>query len=116
MTNNASIMNEANKAPPEAATSGGVDPQKASLRIMTKGTEVVVWSLPHCSACRATRAALQRQGVTHTVRDLSMHPNKACEFKAAGLMNAPIVEAGTETWAGFRPDKIIQLAQHASNQ
>lgn len=40
---------------------------------------------------------------------------KLQEFKDAGHLSAPVVEAGNETWSGFRPDMIKRLGGAALN-
>jgi hypothetical protein len=42
--------------------------------------------------------------------DLRDHPELADEFKKQGLLSAPVVVAGSKTWAGFKFDKIHALA------
>lgn len=72
--------------------------------------KITVYSTPNCSQCRMTYKALERAGIAYEVIDLSQDADKLEELRQQGFMQAPIVMAGTETWSGFRPDKISTLA------
>jgi glutaredoxin-like protein NrdH len=71
---------------------------------------IIVYSTPNCSQCRMTYKALDRVGIEYEVIDLSQDTDTADKFREQGFRQAPIVMAGTETWSGFRPDKISALA------
>ena len=78
-------------------------------------SNVTVYSKPSCVQCTATYRALDNKCVTYEVIGLTAQPVDVVEsFKARGLMQAPIVVTdagtGTDTWAGFQPDKIAALA------
>ncbi|WAH99767.1 glutaredoxin domain-containing protein [Arthrobacter sp. MMS18-M83] len=60
-----------------------------------------------CSKCTATKKAMDRRGITYHVREMTQTDREA--FKKAGYMSAPVVVADGDTWAGFRPDKILTL-------
>lgn len=68
-----------------------------------------VYTLPGCSQCRMTAKALTSAGVDFTTVDLTTVPEKGDALREAGYMQAPIVETDTDTWTGFRPDKIAGL-------
>jgi glutaredoxin-like protein NrdH len=59
-----------------------------------------------------TKKQFDKLGVRYDEMALEQHPEKLEEFKANGLMQAPIVETDTKTWTGFRIDKIQSLARH----
>jgi glutaredoxin-like protein NrdH len=40
---------------------------------------------------------------------LESNPEELARLKALGYMAAPIIETPTETWTGFRPEKILAL-------
>ena len=73
---------------------------------------VTVYTTPSCVQCEATKKLLTSNMIAFEVVDLSAPENqdKLAGFKAQGLMQAPIVEAGGEVWTGFQPGKIIALA------
>jgi glutaredoxin-like protein NrdH len=68
--------------------------------------KVVVWSTPSCVQCTQTKKQFEKNGVIFEEMNLLDHPEKLDEFKAKGLLQAPIVEAGNAIWSGFRLDKI----------
>jgi glutaredoxin-like protein NrdH len=76
-----------------------------------------VYTLPSCPQCTATKRKLTELGIPFEVVDLS-EPEQAdtlVEFKAMGLLSAPIVETvpadGTpQVWSGYRPDLLAALA------
>jgi glutaredoxin-like protein NrdH len=72
--------------------------------------KITVYSTPGCTQCRMTYKALENAGIAYEVIDLSQDADKLEELRQQGFLQAPIVMAGTETWSGFRPDKIKALA------
>ena len=71
---------------------------------------ITVYSKPSCVQCTATYRALDNKGVRYEVIDLTAQPAEVVDaFKARGLLQAPIVVTDTDTWTGFRPDKVAAL-------
>lgn len=73
-------------------------------------SSITVYSKSACVQCTATYRALDSKGISYTVIDLEQHPEAVDELKARGLLQAPVVITDTDTWTGFRPDKIATLA------
>lgn len=71
---------------------------------------VVVYSRTGCQQCIATCRALGRRGIGYERVDVETTPGVAAEVEALGYTSLPVVVAGAETWAGFRPDRIAQLS------
>ncbi|NRP20786.1 Glutaredoxin-like protein NrdH [Ensifer adhaerens] len=71
---------------------------------------VTVYSKPACVQCTATYRALDRKGVNYEVIDISIDEDALQMVKGLGYMQLPVVVAGPEHWAGFRPDKISALS------
>lgn len=71
---------------------------------------VTVYSKPACVQCTATYRALDRKGVSYEVIDISIDEDALQTVKGLGYMQLPVVVAGPEHWAGFRPDKISALS------
>jgi glutaredoxin-like protein NrdH len=69
-----------------------------------------VYTKPACVQCSATRKALDKQGIDHTVVDISTNPEARDYVMALGYLQAPVVVAGDGHWSGFRPDRIKALA------
>ena len=71
---------------------------------------ITVYSKPACVQCDATKRALDRQGVAYQVVDLTQDQAAYDHVTALGYRQAPVVIAGEDHWAGFRPDKISALS------
>ncbi|WP_019148499.1 glutaredoxin domain-containing protein [Timonella senegalensis] len=75
-------------------------------------TTVTVYSMPNCHQCEATKNALNKKNIPHKVIDVTENPKSLTHIKGLGYLQAPVVEGPTGHWSGFRPDLILQLAQH----
>lgn len=73
--------------------------------------KVTVYTLPDCVQCNQTKKLMDREGIEYEPVKLEEHPDKAAEFKADGILQAPIVVVGNDgrRWTGFRPDLIKEL-------
>ncbi|CAM4062733.1 glutaredoxin-like protein NrdH [Kerstersia similis] len=71
---------------------------------------VTVYSKPACVQCVATYRALDKQGISYQVIDLTEDAEALQTVRDLGYQQAPVVVAGTDHWSGFRPDKISTLA------
>lgn len=74
---------------------------------------IIVYSITdetgrECSRCTITKKAMDRHGVSYVAREMTAAEREA--FRKAGHLSAPVVVTDTETWAGFRPDKILALS------
>lgn len=75
---------------------------------------ITVYSKPMCVQCDATKRALNKQDLVYEEVDLTEDPN-ALEFvKSLGYVQAPVVMAGDQHWAGYRPDRIKKIAKEAA--
>jgi len=70
----------------------------------------VVYSKPKCPQCAATYRALDRLGIDYDVVDLTQDPAAFAMVRELGYAQAPVVIAGEDHWAGFRPDKVNALS------
>ena len=70
---------------------------------------VTVYGKPACTGCRATKRMLDKLGVVYEEVDLTQDEVALARFQAKGLVTAPIVETDTDTWSGFRYDKLKEL-------
>ena len=71
---------------------------------------ITVYTKPSCVQCTATYRALDSKGIEYDVLDLSADPAALEQVKALGYLQAPVVITDEDHWAGFRPDKIDELA------
>ncbi len=69
---------------------------------------VTVYTNPNCVQCEQTKKFLDKEGIEYTVENLQSDENyeKLVEFVNQGFKSAPIVVTDTETWSGFKPDKL----------
>ncbi|WP_026616027.1 glutaredoxin-like protein NrdH [Ensifer aridi] len=70
---------------------------------------ITVYSKPACVQCTATTRALDRQGIDYTVVDVSEDMQAFAPVHELGYRQIPVVIAGEQHWAGFRPDMISAL-------
>lgn len=75
---------------------------------------VTVYTKPGCVQCNATYRALDKKGIPYNSVDISKDEDALERMKSLGFMQAPVVEAGSDSWSGFRPDKIDELALQQS--
>ncbi|MGR9206195.1 glutaredoxin-like protein NrdH [Rhizobium leguminosarum] len=71
---------------------------------------ITVYSKPACVQCTATYRALDRLGVDYDIVDISQDAEALDRVRSLGYIQAPVVIAGEQHWAGFRPDMISALS------
>ena len=71
---------------------------------------VTVYIKPACVQCNATYKALDGQGISYDVVDITEQPEARDYVMALGYLQAPVVVAGSDHWSGFRPVRIKALA------
>ena len=76
----------------------------------TQRDTITVYGKPLCVQCTATYRALDKAGLDYEVVDLSQDEKALAAVVALGYRQAPVVVAGADHWAGFRPDLITARA------
>lgn len=71
---------------------------------------ITVYSKPACVQCTATTRALEARGLDYNVIDLTRNDDAMTRVTELGYRQVPVVVAGADHWAGFRPDLISRLA------
>ncbi len=71
---------------------------------------ITVYSKPACVQCTATTREMDKKGINYEYIDLTQDAVAMETVRGLGYMQAPVVVAGEDHWAGFRPDKIEALA------
>lgn len=71
---------------------------------------ITVYSKPSCVQCVATYRALDQRGLDYEIVDLSQDDAAMARVAELGYRQVPVVIAGDQHWAGFRPDMIGGLA------
>lgn len=61
--------------------------------------EITLYTLTVCPRCSAAKKRLDANGVSYSVVNLDEHPDKAEQFKAQGIMAAPILTVGEHTYS-----------------
>ena len=74
---------------------------------------ITVYPKPACVQCHATYKALDKQGLTYQVVDISADDAARDYVMSLGYQQAPVVVAGDTHWSGFRPDRVKALATAA---
>ncbi|MFE6966789.1 glutaredoxin-like protein NrdH [Agromyces sp. NPDC057679] len=71
---------------------------------------VTVYTKPSCVQCNATYRDLDSKGIAYEVIDMSVDEAALEKVKELGYLQAPVVITDDDDWSGYRPDKIIELA------
>jgi glutaredoxin-like protein NrdH len=71
---------------------------------------ITVYSKPACVQCTATTRALDARGLRYELVDLTQDAAAMDRVQTLGYRQAPVVVAGDDHWAGFRPDMINRLS------
>ncbi|VDS05283.1 Glutaredoxin-like protein NrdH [Devosia equisanguinis] len=85
-------------------------PAKHNVREETHSMTITVYSKPACVQCTATTRALDRKGLAYSIIDISEDAEAYARVETMGYRQVPVVVAGDQHWAGFRPDMIGALA------
>ena len=64
--------------------------------------------------CNATKRQLTKLGVPFETVDLTENPGTLEQLQAAGFQQAPVVITPNNSWTGYRPDLIREVAQQVS--
>jgi glutaredoxin-like protein NrdH len=71
---------------------------------------MILYTMPNCQPCRATKRALAQQGIAFEEVDLSVYGDALALVRSWGYQSAPVVCVGPDHhWTGFRPDLIKTL-------
>lgn len=84
---------------------------------------VTVYTKPACVQCNATYRALDKAGIEYAVIGITEDAQAREHVMSLGYLQAPVVVAGNDHWAGYRPDRIkdlvkwdvLQQMQHSVN-
>lgn len=84
---------------------------------------ITVWETPSCVQCKMTKRKFDTEGTVYDRKDLSAPENaetlQSFREKLGGsadaMLQMPVVTTSTETWTGYQPDKIKQVAQQQAH-
>jgi glutaredoxin-like protein NrdH len=72
---------------------------------------VIVYSNPNCVQCEQTKKYLTLKNIEFETKMISDSPEIMPLIEEKGYRSAPVVVAGDDSWAGFRLDKLSELAE-----
>jgi glutaredoxin-like protein NrdH len=74
---------------------------------------ITLYTKPACQQCTATHRALDTAGIPYVTVDLATTNHALEHVIALGHLQAPVVinDNTEESWSGFRPDLINQIAE-----
>lgn len=70
---------------------------------------VTVYSNPNCVQCEQTKRFLTVKGIEFESKMIQDSPEVFALIEEMGYKSAPVVVAGTDSWSGFRLDKLNTL-------
>ncbi|AWE42845.1 MULTISPECIES: glutaredoxin domain-containing protein [unclassified Actinobaculum] len=71
---------------------------------------ITIYTTTSCQACHLTKRALDRRGITYRELDAAAHRD---QLISAGCQQLPVIVTPTETWTGYRPDKLANIRRTA---
>lgn len=71
---------------------------------------ITVYSAPGCAQCVGVKKSIERMGLAYKEIDIRIDSDAEQYVRGLGYQSLPVVVAGNLHFAGFRPDKIRQLA------
>jgi glutaredoxin-like protein NrdH len=72
---------------------------------------ITIYKKKNCPQCTATAREMDRLGIAYSVVDLDTDNDAIDYVQRLGYRSAPVVVTTTDSWSGFRPDKIKGLAK-----
>lgn len=69
-----------------------------------------VYTKPQCVQCDMTKRLMDKLDIEYNTVDISENPEELDKLIAMGYRAAPVVITDDDSWAGFNPDKIADLA------
>ena len=71
---------------------------------------VTVYTKPSCVQCEATKRMMDKLKIEYTTVDISVDTEALDLVLSKGFKSAPVVITDNDSWSGFNPDKISELA------
>jgi glutaredoxin-like protein NrdH len=69
-----------------------------------------VYTKPNCVQCEQTKRYMEKNGIEYNTVDITEDQEAFEMVLGLGFRSAPVVITPTDSWSGFRPDKINLLA------
>ena len=65
----------------------------------------------NCVQCERTKKFLDDNNIEYLTLSLAQNPEDTQRFLDMGFRSAPVVETDTESWSGFKLDKLKPLVE-----
>ena len=72
-------------------------------------TSIVLYTMPDCVKCDATKKYLDKDNINYSTVDISLSKEAYELVSSLGYKQAPVIIAGDVHWSGFRPDMIDSI-------
>lgn len=69
-----------------------------------------VYTKDNCVQCDMTKRLMDKVGIEYDVVNISNDPEALDKLVQLGYRAAPVVITDNDSWAGFQPDRIADLA------
>ena len=69
-----------------------------------------VYTKDNCVQCDMTKRLMDKIGIEYDVVNISNDPEALDKLVQLGYRAAPVVITDNDSWAGFQPDRIADLA------
>ena len=69
-----------------------------------------VYTKNNCVQCDMTKRLMDKVGIEYDTVNISENPEALDKLIQLGYRAAPVVITENDSWAGFNPDKIAELA------
>lgn len=70
---------------------------------------VTLYSKPNCPKCMASKRDLDKLKVEYVYVDVSEDFDAYTYLKSRGILSMPFLETDTESWSGYKPERIKAL-------
>lgn len=79
------------------------------LQELLRRNSTLIFSKTNCVQCKMTKRVLAKEKKMFYDINISQHPEWLAFLKEAGYRATPVVFTDTDSWSGFRPDKLSAL-------
>lgn len=73
-----------------------------------------VFTRQGCPQCERTKNLMKAKGIEFNVVDITDDEKMTEALKKQGYRQLPVVATETETWSGFNPQKIAEVAKNGT--
>jgi len=73
--------------------------------------QVTVYSKPDCMQCNFTKKWLKERNIPYTELNIKEDEEALLKVKEMGFQSVPVIVTEDDSWYGFQPDKLAELAR-----